>query len=206
MHSAGLTLRRYIPRHWSPFFEQFEGNAPPVEIKAQVRELLFAGLGDPSRKIRFSCAYTTAELAHSDWPDEYPQLMDLLLGALNGGSPEQVDGALRVLTDFVKADLTEDQLLPTAQQMLPQLLTILKSPEVCLSSLCGPNDEGGCTALLRRGESQSGRRLPPICPYASYSARAVPRSRVDSGVDHSARMARNALPSTFNQSSSRGRQ
>jgi hypothetical protein len=129
-HAAGLTLRRYIAKHWSPFFEHFEGNAPNHELKAQVRELLFRGLGDPSRKVRLSCAYTTAELAHSDWPDEFPQLMDLLLGALDGGQAEHVDGALRVLTDFVKADLSEDQLLPTAQKMLPQLLTILTSPKV----------------------------------------------------------------------------
>lgn len=37
---------------------------------------------------------------------------------------------MRVLNDFVGIDLTEDQLLPIARQLLPQLLVILGSPQV----------------------------------------------------------------------------
>lgn len=45
-------------------------------------------------------------------------------------SPDAVDGGMRVLLDFVGVDLTEDQLLPIAREMLPQLLNILGSPQV----------------------------------------------------------------------------
>lgn len=38
---------------------------------------------------------------------------------------------MRVLNDFVGIDLTEDQLLPIARDLLPRLLTIVGMAEVC---------------------------------------------------------------------------
>ena len=38
---------------------------------------------------------------------------------------------MRVLNDFVGIDLTEDQLLPIARELLPRLLTIVGMAEVC---------------------------------------------------------------------------
>lgn len=69
-------------------------------------------------------------MAHTDWPEEWPDLMTQLLGLLGGENPNSVHGALRVLVEFVKSNVTEDQLLPIAKDMLPQLLNILGSPEV----------------------------------------------------------------------------
>ena len=94
-------------------------------MKAQIREVVFSGLSSPIRAIRSACAVTISELAHCDWPDEWPELTTLLLGLLSSGQPDAVHGALRVLTDFVKTDLAEDQLLPIAQTMLPALLHVL---------------------------------------------------------------------------------
>lgn len=56
---------------------------------------------------------------------------------LISGSPDATDGGMRVLNEFVGTDLTEDQLLPIAREMLPQLLSILGSPQV-FSHLCIP--------------------------------------------------------------------
>jgi hypothetical protein len=56
--------------------------------------------------------------------------MHSLLGLLDAGGPDAVHGALRVMTDFVKDDLTEDQLLPIAKEMLPKLLAILGAADV----------------------------------------------------------------------------
>ena len=31
-HSAIIILRKYVKEHWSPFFQQFRGDAPPPEV------------------------------------------------------------------------------------------------------------------------------------------------------------------------------
>lgn len=38
---------------------------------------------------------------------------------------------MQVLTEFIKSDLTEDQILPVLRQLLPVLLNILGATEVC---------------------------------------------------------------------------
>lgn len=37
---------------------------------------------------------------------------------------------MQVFTEFIKSDLTEDQILPVLRELLPVLLTILGSTEV----------------------------------------------------------------------------
>ncbi|OCH92992.1 ARM repeat-containing protein [Obba rivulosa] len=123
--SLSINLRKYVTEHWSPYFTQFKGNAPPPELKTQVRQAVFQGLSDPNRKIRSLCAHTLSSIANSDWPDEYPDLLNQLMGLLASGSPDSVYGAMQVFTEFIKTDLTEDQILPILRQLLPVLLNIV---------------------------------------------------------------------------------
>lgn len=37
---------------------------------------------------------------------------------------------MQVFTEFIKSDITEDQLLPVLRQLLPVLLNILGAPDV----------------------------------------------------------------------------
>ncbi|KAI0066668.1 ARM repeat-containing protein [Artomyces pyxidatus] len=127
--SASIVLRKYVREHWSPFFSQFRGDAPPVEVKAQIRAAVFQGLSDPNRKIRSLCAHTLSTIANSDWPDEYPDLLTNLIQLLSSGSPASTHGAMEVFTEFVRADLTEDQILPVLRDLLPVLLNILGANE-----------------------------------------------------------------------------
>ncbi|KAI0673956.1 ARM repeat-containing protein [Trametes maxima] len=127
--SAAIILRKYVTEHWSPYFPQFKGSAPTPEVKAQVRQAVFQGLSDPIRKIRSLCAHTLSSVANCDWPDEYPDLLSSLIGLLSSLSPDSVHGAMQVFTEFIKSDLTEDQLLPVLRQLLPVLLNILGAPE-----------------------------------------------------------------------------
>ncbi|TFY79832.1 hypothetical protein EWM64_g4180 [Hericium alpestre] len=117
------------PEHWSPYFQQFKGNAPPVEVKSQIRSQVFQGLSDPLRKIRSLCALTLSRIATCDWPDEYPDLLTSLLGLLSSGSPTSVHGAMQVFTEFIRNELTEVQILPVLRQLLPVLLNILGASE-----------------------------------------------------------------------------
>ncbi|KAH8119757.1 ARM repeat-containing protein [Phellopilus nigrolimitatus] len=122
-----IILRKYVNERWSPFFPAFKGNAPSVEIKFQVRGAIFNGLSDPNRKIRSSCAHTLSLIASSDWPEEYPDLLSSLINLLSSSSLDSVHGAMQVFNEFIKSDLTEDQILPVLRELLPVLLNILGS-------------------------------------------------------------------------------
>ena len=57
-------------------------------------------------------------------------MLNSLIGLLSSLSPDAVHGAMQVFTEFIKSDLTEDQILPVLRQLLPVLLNILGAPEV----------------------------------------------------------------------------
>lgn len=42
-----------------------------------------------------------------------------------------VHGAMRLFTEFVRNDLSEDQLLPVMKELVPVLLTVLGDSKVC---------------------------------------------------------------------------
>lgn len=82
-----------------------------------------------------SQAFVLSTIAHSDWPDHCPTLLNDLLALINSSSPHSVHGALQVLAEFAREELTEDQLLPVLRELLPVLLTILGQADVRLSYL-----------------------------------------------------------------------
>jgi len=75
-------------------------------------------------------AHTLSSIGNCDWPDEYPELLNSLIALISSSSSDSVHGAMQVFTEFIKSDLTEDQILPVLRQLLPVLLTILGSIEV----------------------------------------------------------------------------
>ncbi|KAJ3786679.1 ARM repeat-containing protein [Lentinula aff. detonsa] len=127
--SASIVLRKFVRERWSPYFQTFRGSAPSAKIKSQIRQAVFNGLSDPVRKIRSLSAHTLSSIANCDWPDEYPDLLASLINLLSSNSPESVHGAMQVFTEFIKSDLTEDQILPVLRDLLPVLLSILGSTE-----------------------------------------------------------------------------
>lgn len=74
-----------------------------------------------------------SSIASCDWPDEYPDLLNGLIELISSSSHNSVHGAMQVLTEFIKSDLTEDQILPVLRQLLPVLLAILNDAQVCLT-------------------------------------------------------------------------
>ncbi|PVG01815.1 ARM repeat-containing protein [Serendipita vermifera] len=126
--TPGIVLRKYVQEHWSDSFPKFVGPLPPPEVKQQVRSLVFSGLNDNQRKIRTSSAFVLSFIAKADYPEEYPTLLSDLLALLSSGSTSSIHGAMQVLSDFIRNELSEDQLLPILRQLLPLLLTVL-SPQ-----------------------------------------------------------------------------
>lgn len=80
-------------------------------------------------------AHTLSSIANCDWPEEYPDLLSSLIGLLSSNSSDSVHGAMQVLTEFIKSDLTEDQILPVLRELLPVLLSILGAAEVLMCAI-----------------------------------------------------------------------
>ncbi|KAF8832761.1 hypothetical protein HHX47_DHR1001493 [Lentinula edodes] len=106
---------------------------PNVRMAAELKLAEFMAIPDPARKIRSLSAHTLSSIANCDWPDEYPDLLTSLISLLSSNSPESVHGAMQVFTEFIKSDLTEDQILPVLRDLLPVLLSILGSTETPLT-------------------------------------------------------------------------
>ena len=48
--------------------------------------------------MRSSVAYAVSAIAHWDWPEQWPELFQILMEALTSGDAIAVHGAMRVLT------------------------------------------------------------------------------------------------------------
>lgn len=129
--AAGLSLRKYVRERWSPYFDHFKGPAPSPELKDQIRATLLQAVADPERKVRLACAYALSTIAGPDYPDQFPNLLPHLQELLHQGHPDAVHGAMALLTDFVKTDMDETQLMQVAKEMLPSMMRVFGDAEVC---------------------------------------------------------------------------
>ncbi|KAF9583313.1 hypothetical protein BGW38_009768 [Lunasporangiospora selenospora] len=154
-HSAAVLLKSYIDLQWSVKSPKFRGPEPPAEAKAITRATIIRGLSDPISRIRVSCvglsymcrvmlytesspdlnlghlpAYVVSKIAHLDWPDSWPELLDTLVHHLKSGSADEVHGTMRVLSEFVSKDITHVQMPSIAPVLFPELLRILTSEQL----------------------------------------------------------------------------
>lgn len=105
-----LHLRRLVPKYWSLAFLLFVG--PPLEqdLKVMIRQnLVLLATSSPHSKIRLSSAYVIVQIAASDYPDEWPELLPRLYElALKHNDLVAVSGSLTVLTDLFDDLITEE--------------------------------------------------------------------------------------------------
>jgi hypothetical protein len=134
-------------------------------------------------------AHTLSSIASSDWPDEYPDLLSSLIGLLSSGNPDSVHGAMQVFTEFIKSDLTEDQILPVLRDLLPVLLSILGAPEVCYFPVIHTQFSraiGSRTPDAR----QNSVSLQTVCHRLVHGERTAPASRERSHCNDTSHLAR----------------
>ena len=92
-----------------------------------VRSQITKGLKDPSSKSRIAIAYVISKIAHFDWPESWPTLFDELMDCLNSQHLDAVHGASRVLVEFIREDVSDEQVPIIAPVLFPQLLRIFSS-------------------------------------------------------------------------------
>ncbi|KAI8368240.1 armadillo-type protein [Radiomyces spectabilis] len=95
-----------------------------------VREIIVNGLADNESKIRVVSAYVVSNIAHDDFPEDWPNLFDILLSFLKSNSANSVHGAMRVLSEMAKKDISIQQLPQVGPLLLPELFNILTSDNV----------------------------------------------------------------------------
>ncbi|CAM6086065.1 unnamed protein product [Calypogeia fissa] len=132
---AAVLLKQYVKQHWQ---EGDQNSVPPVasvEEKAIIRGLLPQALEDPHGKIRTAVGMAIASIASTDWPEEWPELMGILLAFISDQSDKnRVHGALRCLALF-SGDMDDLRLPPLVPVLFPALYSIVSATEVYDASL-----------------------------------------------------------------------
>jgi hypothetical protein len=109
--SCLLHLRRMVPKYWSLAFQSFVG--PPInqELKQMVRQSsIQLATSSNNSKLRSGSSYVIVQIAASDYPDEWPDLLNqLFMLTTNYGNRNAMIGGLTVLNDLFDDLISEDQ-------------------------------------------------------------------------------------------------
>lgn len=84
-------------------------------------------------------AQVVSKIAHTDWPETWPALLDSLLANLRSGEPSRVHGTMRVLVEFMKSDITDQQFPHIHPVLFPELYRVLCTENVSIKqgvSIC----------------------------------------------------------------------
>ncbi|GAA5804125.1 hypothetical protein HPULCUR_009611 [Helicostylum pulchrum] len=146
-----VTLKGYVTTHWSSKNDdKFIGPETPPESKAAVREIIITGLTDRESKIRVVSAYVVSKIAHDDFPEDWPNLFDILLSYLKANNSDSVHGAMHVLLEMVKKDISIQQLPQIGPVLIPEMFRILTLDSVYSFSTRGRavNIFNSCVEML----------------------------------------------------------
>lgn len=125
--SALICLKNYVLSTWSPNFDEFKGDvllgpSDKEEIRQAVLEI---AIGDNiERKVTSSASFIVSKIATVDYPEEWSELLPILLHVIPTGSEDQVRGALKVLAELVDDCLNEHQFFVVARDLVKLLFDV----------------------------------------------------------------------------------
>ncbi|KAJ9067190.1 hypothetical protein DSO57_1002253 [Entomophthora muscae] len=127
--SAGLLLKKYIDKHWSPASDKFEAPLTHPDVKEAIRAHSFHTLSCPLVKVRNASAYVVARLAHFDWPEDWPNFVELMIQLIKSGDKCGVHGSFRSFAEFASKDLSDQQINTVAPLLFPELYKVATSSD-----------------------------------------------------------------------------
>ncbi|KAL9059557.1 MAG: hypothetical protein Q9162_001062 [Coniocarpon cinnabarinum] len=132
--AALLNLKNYVLAGWSPEFDEFKAAAPiDEETKSRVRSSLLelSTTETPiDRKIQSAASLAVSKIANADYPDQWPDLLQTLLGILRANPPDaRLHGTLKVLAELVADGLDEAQFFPIAQELVNDIYTVASNEQ-----------------------------------------------------------------------------
>ena len=128
--AALVTLRHFVNTAWSPALEDFAGKVlVGDEAKAGIRRTLlsitYGVQGGSDSKVVASTAAVVAAIAGSDFPEEWPDLLDSILNQIPQSTDDQTQAILVVLGELVDGGLDEDAFYRYAQRIFDCLRGIV---------------------------------------------------------------------------------
>lgn len=124
---AGVLLKQYVKEHWVEGAKHYEPPTVSLQDKQMIKQILPGSLSDPNSKIRTAAGMAIASIAKWDWPQEWPGLVEYLVGAIKDRSDENlVHGCLRCLS-LLSSDIDEQHIPQIAPVLSPELLAIVNS-------------------------------------------------------------------------------
>lgn len=129
-----IHLRRLVVKHWSAGFELYSGISFTQEVKRVVRDsLIKLVVSTDNTKIRNGCSYVIVQIAVVDYPDEWPDLLQVLYEHTKDYSDSNsMKGGLQVLNDLFDDLVTEEQFWDQGlgSTIISHLIAILSQPEL----------------------------------------------------------------------------
>ncbi|KAG9448691.1 hypothetical protein H6P81_008656 [Aristolochia fimbriata] len=132
---SAVLLKQFVKQHWQEEEEAFVHPIVSASEKSIIRQHLLLALDDPHGKICTAVGMAVASIAQYDWPEDWPDLLPLLLNLIGDQSNVNgVRGSLRCLA-LISGDL-DDKLVPKLiPALFPCLYTIVSSFNIYDKSL-----------------------------------------------------------------------
>jgi hypothetical protein len=86
-----------VRTHWDANDESFTAPEISEADKTAIKSVLPQGLADPNSKVRTAVAMAVASIAHWEWPEKWPGLIEELTRALGSTDMNLVRGSIRCL-------------------------------------------------------------------------------------------------------------
>jgi hypothetical protein len=115
---AAVAFKNYIDPHWA-----CTNNDARQYCKSNILSTLLLS----SQVVRSTMANAVSKIAHIDWPESWPDLFENLCEMLKSHQELSVHGALLILADFVRDDVSDLQFPFIAPILVPQLFEIFKN-------------------------------------------------------------------------------
>ena len=81
------------------------------------------------KKLRSSLAYVVSAIAFSDWPEDWPNLFEILMTYLSSGNPGAIYSAMKVFNEICH-DICDNQIPTIAPILLPKMYEIFVNTQV----------------------------------------------------------------------------
>jgi len=134
---ASVLLKQFVNAHWSKSKDRYSEPQLSSTDKSKIRDLLINALGEDSdanfvnnnseKKLRSSLAYVVSAIAFSDWPEDWPNLFEILMNYLSSGNPGAIYSSMKVFNEICH-DICDNQIPTIAPILLPKMYEIFVTP------------------------------------------------------------------------------
>ena len=116
-----LYLKQLVLAGWSDNMDTFKGHLLVADQdKPKIRQMLLelATTDQLDRKLKAAASLVVSKIASSDYPEQWPDLLTILLNLIPNATDGQLHGALKVLGELVEDCFNEAQFFSVAKQLI----------------------------------------------------------------------------------------